>query len=76
MGIFIPRIKGNAAIIGFLGGFTTVMLVKLHTDIHIMLFGFVGMASAVTIGWLASYIFPEKGKSLDGLTVKSLKSSS
>lgn len=74
MGIFIPRIKGNAAIIGFLGGFAAVMIVKMQTDIHLMLFGFVGMTSSVVIGLLASYIFPEKEKSLDGLTVKSLKS--
>ena len=74
MGIFIPRIKGNAAIIGFLGGFLTVLIVKMTTDIHLMLFGFVGMASSVAIGLLASYIIPEKGKSLEGLTIKSLKS--
>ncbi|MCK5700476.1 MAG: sodium transporter, partial [Cyclobacteriaceae bacterium] len=74
MGIFIPRIKSKAAIIGFLGGFLTVLLVKMQTDIHLMLFGFVGMASSVAIGLLASYMIPEKEKSLEGLTIKSLKS--
>lgn len=74
MGIFIPRIKGNAAIVGFLGGFFTVLLIKVQTDIHFMLFGFIGMASSVTIGLIASYIMPEKDKPLEGLTIKSLKS--
>ena len=74
MGIFIPRIKGKAAIIGFLGGFLAVLLVKMQTDIHLILFGFVGMASSVVIGLIASYMIPEKGKSLEGLTIKSLKS--
>lgn len=73
MGIFIPRIRGNAAITGFLCGFFTVVLVKMQTDIHFMLFGFIGMASSVAFGLVASYILPEKEKSLEGLTVKSLK---
>lgn len=76
MGIFIPRIRGNAAIIGFLGGFFTVVFIKLQTDIHFMLYGFIGMASSVAIGILASYVLPEKEKSLQGLTIKSLKSES
>jgi len=72
MGIFIPRIRGRAAIIGFLGGFLTVLLVKMQTDIHLMLFGFIGMASSVLYGVLASYIFPEKEKPLQGLTITSM----
>jgi cyclically-permuted mutarotase family protein len=74
MGIFIPRIKGKAAIAGFLGGFLTVLIVKSQTDIHLMLYGFVGMVSAVCIGFIFSFILPEKDKLLDGLTVKALKS--
>lgn len=76
MGIFFPSIKGRAAIIGFLGGFFTVLLVKMQTDIHLMLFGFIGMASSVVIGLLASKLIPEKAKSLEGLTIKSLNSKS
>lgn len=74
MGIFMPRIGGNAAIVGFLGGFTTVLLVNMHTEIHFMLFGFIGMTSSVAFGLLASYVLPEKKKPLEGLTIKSLKS--
>src|SRR5210317_1992047 len=72
MGIFIPRIKGNAAIIGFLGGFITVLVIKIQTDIHLMLYGFIGMASSVLLALIASYILQEKPTSLDGLTIKTL----
>jgi len=74
MGIFIPRIKGNAAIAGFLGGFLAVLIVKSYTDIHLMMYGFTGMISSICIGLLFSYILPEKHKSLNGLTIKTLKS--
>jgi SSS family transporter len=74
MGIFLPRIKGNVAIIGFLGGFFTVLVVRMQTDIHLMLYGFIGLVSSVVIGLLLSYILPVKSSSLEGLTIKSLKS--
>jgi SSS family solute:Na+ symporter len=72
MGIFIPRIKSRAAIIGFLGGFLTVLSIRLLTDIHLMLFGFIGMVSSVIYGLLASYFISEKEKSLQGLTINSI----
>jgi len=73
MGIFIPRIKGNASIVGFLGGFLTVLIVRSQTDIHLMLYGFIGMVSSICIGFIFSYILPEKYKSLSGLTIKTLE---
>lgn len=74
MGIFIPRIKGNAAIIGFVGGFIAVLIAKTQTDIHLMLYGFIGMVSTICIGLAASMIIQEKTKPLEGLTIKSLNS--
>ena len=74
MGIFIPRIREKAAIAGFLGGFLTVLIVKLQTDIHLMLYGFIGMTSSIFIGLIFSYILNEKDKLLDGWTIKALNS--
>jgi cyclically-permuted mutarotase family protein len=74
MGIFIPRIKGKAAITGFTGGFLTVLIVKSQTDIHLMLYGFIGMTSSIFIGLIFSYILKENDGSLDGLTIKALNS--
>jgi cyclically-permuted mutarotase family protein len=73
MGIFIPRIRGIAAITGFAGGLLTVFIVKMQTDIHLMLYGFIGMTSSVILGLMASYVIPEKSKNLEGLTITSLK---
>ena len=58
---------------GFLGGFFTVLVIKIQTDIHLMLYGFIGMASSVLLALAASYILHEKEISLDGLTIKTLK---
>ena len=74
MGIFIPRIKEKAAIAGFSGGFLTLLIVKSQTDIHLMLYGFIGMISSILIGLIFSYILKEKDESLDGLTIKALNS--
>jgi SSS family transporter len=74
MGIFIPRIREKAAIVGFAGGFLTVLIVKLQTDIHLMLYGFIGMISSIIIGLIFSYILKEKDKALEGLTIKALNS--
>lgn len=76
MGIFFPRIKGIAAIVGFIGGFVAVLLTQMQTDIHFMLYGFIGMVSSVIFGLLASFILNEKSKPLDGLTLKTLNSKS
>jgi SSS family transporter len=74
MGIFIPRIRSKAAIVGFLGGILSVLIVKSQTEIHLMLYGFIGMISSISIGLMFSYIFVEKDESLDGLTIKTLNS--
>ena len=72
MGIFFPRIKGMAAISGFIGGFTCLLITQLYFDVHFMLYGFIGMFSTVVIGLLTSLLLREKDRSLDGLTYKTL----
>lgn len=72
MGIFFPRIKGGAAITGFIGGFVCVLTTQMSTEIHFMLYGFIGMLSSVIIGLLTSFVFAEKHRSLEGLTYKTL----
>lgn len=72
MGIFIPRIKGNAALTGFLGGFAIVLIVSTKTDIHFLLFGFLGITGSVLIGYLASFLMPDNKGVIDGLTIRDL----
>ena len=73
MGIFFKRIKSRAAITGFIGGFVCVLITQISTNIHFMLYGFIGMVTAVSIGLLASKIYREDGGSLEGLTYSTLK---
>lgn len=70
MGIFFSRISGNAALAGVVGGLIVLMLVKNHTDLSFLLFGFVGMAASVLLALLFSLIMPNR-KVVTGYTWKS-----
>lgn len=54
MGIFLPRINGHAALIGFVAGTVTVFFLQFYTATSLFLFGAVGMAVSVATGWLLS----------------------
>lgn len=71
MGIFIPRIGGKAAMIGFLAGVITIFLMR-SSSISFLLYGAIGMIVSVSVGYIASYIFQERLPSSQ-LTVQSLK---
>lgn len=73
MGIFFKRIHSTAALTGFIGGTAVLVGFSQYSDVHFLLYGFIGMFSSVIIGIIASYIIPEKGKDLEGLTVHSLE---
>ncbi|MCK5702032.1 MAG: hypothetical protein KAI29_12800, partial [Cyclobacteriaceae bacterium] len=73
MGIFIKRINGRSALIGFLSGILVLLLVNAYTNIHFLLFGFIGISASVTIALMVSFIWPGTRKNLDGLTFKTLK---
>lgn len=69
MGIFFPRIGGKAALTGFAAGVTAVFLTRYLTPTSFLLYGFIGMAVSVFVGYLTSFVFNEK-KELEGLTWK------
>lgn len=69
MGIFFPRIGGKAALTGFVAGVAVVFMTRYFTETSFLLYGFIGMAVSVAVGYLASFIFKEH-KDLDGLTWK------
>ncbi|MBP5380918.1 MAG: sodium/solute symporter [Bacteroidaceae bacterium] len=54
MGIFLPRINGRSALAGFCCGTITVFWLHYHTDTSFMLFGAIGMAVSVLVGWFCS----------------------
>lgn len=70
MGIFFPRISGKAALIGVLAGITTLVLVKNHTTLSFLMYGFVGLVASVLFALLTSLIVPNR-KMIDKLHYKS-----
>ena len=49
MAIFFPRIKGNAALTGFVAGELVVLLMYLYTDVNFFLFGATGIVVSVLV---------------------------
>ncbi len=78
MGVFLPRVKGRAAVLGLTANYAvcfgcelagcTVFGVKFHP----FLLGGLGLVVCVAVAVLASFVLREKGPDLKGLTVKTL----
>ncbi len=60
MGIFLPRIDGRSALVGFLAGTLAVFWMQFRTDASLFLFGAAGMAVSVLTGWLLSFVLNTK----------------
>jgi len=54
MGIFIKRIDGRSALLGFIAGEAVVFALNAYTDVNFLLFGAIGMAVSVIVGYLIS----------------------
>lgn len=59
MAVFIPRIKGRAALTGFVTGEAAVFLMFLYTDVSFFLFGATGIVVSVLVAYLASFWIKE-----------------
>ena len=79
MGVFMPRIKGMAAVLGLAANYFVCFSCEiLHCDVfglkfHPFLLGGIGLVVCVAVAYVASFIIREKGKDLAGLTLKTLK---
>ena len=80
MGVFIPRIKGVAAVLGLAANYFVCFSCEiLHCDVfglnfHPFLLGGIGLVVCVVVAYISSFVLGEKGKDLSGLTLKTLKS--
>jgi len=72
MGIFIDRIQAQAALWGFIFGTAFLFWIRASTDIHLLLYGVVGLLSCVTFGYIFSFIMPGERKQIKGITYKTL----
>jgi solute:Na+ symporter, SSS family len=60
MGIFFDRISGTAALAGTLGSLIFLLLIRQHTNLSFLLFGFAGICLSIAISWTISLLLPEK----------------
>ena len=78
MGVFIPRIKGVAAVLGLAANYFVCFSCEiLHCDVfglkfHPFLLGGIGLVVCVAVSLAASFVLNEKGRDLKGLTLKTL----
>lgn len=52
--VFMKRVKGYAALAGFVAGEVVVFLVSEYTDANFLLYGAIGMAVSIIVAWLLS----------------------
>ncbi|MBQ9294509.1 MAG: sodium/solute symporter [Bacteroidaceae bacterium] len=58
MAVFFPRIKGRAALTGFIAGELVVFLMYLYTDVNFFLFGAAGIVVSVLVALMLSQASP------------------
>ena len=79
MGVFMPRIKGGAAVCGLIANYIVCFgCESLGCNVfgfkfHPFLLGGIGLVVCVATSLIMSVILPEKGKDLKGLTLKTLE---
>ena len=52
--VFMKRVKGYAALTGFVAGEIVVFLISEFTDANFLLFGAIGMVVSIVVAWLFS----------------------
>ena len=79
MGVFMPRIKGMAAVLGLAANYFVCFSCELlgcdvfGLKFHPFLLGGIGLVVCVAVAWVGSFILREKGHDLSGLTLKTLR---
>lgn len=73
LGIFTTRTNSIGAIIGALAGAAGLFLVQRYTHVHLLLHAFVGVAICCVVGYAASFLFPPMKRSIEGLTIHTLR---
>lgn len=69
LGIFTRRSNGIGAFIGAITSAICLVFIKFQTDINFYYYAFLGFVVCFIVGYFASLIIPERGKSMEGLTL-------
>lgn len=78
MGIFLPRVKGGAAILGLVANYAVCFGCEaagcdvFGVRFHPFLLGGLGLVACIVVSLLASFVVREKGRDLSGLTLRTL----
>jgi SSS family transporter len=79
MGVFMPRVKGGAAVVGLAANYVACFGLKAAGCVffgyrfHPFLLGGIGLVVCVAVAVVASFLVREKGRDLKGLTLKTLE---
>ena len=79
MGVFMPRVKGMAAVLGLVANYVACFGLKaagcvfLGYRFHPFLLGGIGLVVCVAVAVAASFVVREEGRDLKGLTLKTLE---
>jgi len=64
IGVFLKRVKGRAALCGLLANYAVCFALRYaplpFTRPHVFLVGGIGLVTCVAVGWLASFVLPER----------------
>ena len=60
LGIFFPRVGSGAALSGVIAGLIILLLIRAHSPISFLLYGFLGMTAGILIAVAVSYLLPNK----------------
>jgi SSS family transporter len=72
LGAFSRRAHSYGALVGAFGTAAILYYVQAYTSIHFFLYGAIGLASCVILGFIFSVLIPAAKPNIDGLTIHSL----
>jgi SSS family transporter len=69
LGLLTRRASTAGAWIGSLVGTVVLIYLEVFTRTSFFIYGTIAMATSIGVGYLASFVFPDRPRNLDGLTV-------
>jgi len=73
LGIFTRRATGAGAFAGVVAGTALGLYAWLRTPVHFYLYAAIGAAVSFAVGYVASLVLPREGRSMEGLTLFTLR---
>ena len=72
LGMFTKRVGGISAIIGAVSGVVILFMVGRYTKVNMVLYASAGITACVVVGYLMSFVIPERKKDISGLSIHSM----